>query len=174
MHRDTGNILNFPEESAAQSEFADFLRYLEDCDPYQMEHLLPKEEQCTPAPACLTEQIMREVYSPKMQLGQTVKKTSLRMELFFLGARTAVGVLASLLLLFALPALKLPDFSSARFLASHERQLDNWGYAEEDMSEKNSYLQDFTQSISSSFSQGTRKITDYYNSFSNKLLNGGR
>ena len=174
MYTDTRNILNFPDESAAQSEFVDFLKYLENCDPYRIEELLPEEKQCASAPACLPEQIMREIYSPKIQLKQTVKKTSLRMELFFLGTRTAVGILASLLLLFALPALKLPDFPSVSSSISHERQPDSWNPADKDNSAKDSYLQNFTKNVSSGISQGTRKITDYYNSFSNKFLNGGK
>lgn len=176
MHIDEKQFQKFQNEEMTSEELLSFLEHLDNCE-FCMEQMLHQSEtSVTPAPAYLKEQILHKAASPEVQAAKTTVKASRKMQMFYFSLRTAVGVLTALFLLFSIGTANfspvpsgLPDRvqQSEQLHKTRQQEISRYRKREEN------HLYDFTQNIGKGITERTGSVTDYLNTFSKKLLNGG-
>lgn len=169
MHLDEKALEKFQNEEMNARKMTAFLEHIDNCD-FCLEKMLEKEDAAPTisAPLYLKGEILSRAASPEIQAQKTLRTTSHKMQLFYLGVRTAVGVAAALVLLFTVSSQI--DFTSV----SLRIPLQTEASPPTQPVQKKDYLYNFSRGISDGLSYGSQKITDYLNDVSNKLLHGGK
>lgn len=169
MHFDQDYLNLFQTNQMNTEEMIVFLEHVSNQDSY-LQALINFEEKQTgiTTPIYLKEQILSQVAFQEIQTQKATAKTY-KIQLFYWGLRTAVGVAAALIFLFGvstqidLTSFNLPSFQTEEY--STPQAISN---------ERNDCLYDLSRDISDGLSDGSQKITDYLNDISNKLLYGGK
>ncbi len=166
MHFQDKDFDSFENNTMSTEEMITFLEHLDNCS-FCLEQMLHNEEQMEsiPAPVYLKEQILHKTFSPNIQASKAVSSTSYKMQMLYCGLRTGIGVIAALFLLFFIGQT---DFSAI------QPRLSTQTEAPRKISDRHEHLYHFSQGLSDGISDGSRKLTNYLNDFSNKLLNGGK
>lgn len=171
MHPDKSVYEKFHNNHMHTDEVISFLEHI-DSHLVCLEELIEYEEKqpCTSTPPYLKEQILMQASSRNHDFSRTVNAnmTSRKLQLFYWGLRTFVGVAASLILLFGVGSQI--DIASVGQRPAFEAELPSPEPATQD---RGDYLYDFSREISDGISDSSKKVTDYLNDLSNKLLYGG-
>lgn len=171
MHPDKSVYEKFHNNHMHTDEVISFLEHI-DSHLVCLEELIEYEEKqpCTSTPPYLKEQILMQASSRNPDFSRTVNAnmTSRKLQLFYWGLRTFVGVAASLILLFGVGSQI--DITSVGQRPAFEAELPSPEPATQD---RGDYLYDFSREISDGISDSSKKVTDYLNDLSNKLLYGG-
>lgn len=171
MHPDKRAYEKFHNNRMNTDEVISFLEQV-DSHLVCLEELIKYEEKhpyiCTPP--YLKEQILLQAASENTDFSQSSNRdmTSRRLQLFYWGLRTFVGVAASLILLFGVGSQI--DITSVGQRPVIEAELPSPEPADQSHGD---YLYDFSREISDGLSDSSKKVTDYLNDLSNKLLYGG-
>ncbi len=168
MHVSHDEFQKFQDNSMNAEEMIAFLKHIDDCD-YCLEQILNLERKSPiQSPAYMKEQILSKAATPAVQTGRAITAASYRMQLFCCGIRTAAGVLMALLLLFGISEV---DFASLTPQSSIRMELPE----EPSMPERRSnHLYDFSHNVNQGLTKGSKALTNYFNDFSNKIINGGK
>lgn len=168
MHLNEKDFEKFHNNTIDTRDMIAFLEHLDKCD-YCLDEVMHRETQHSgvTTPSYLKEQILSKAGSPEVRTMKAASETSGKMHLLYYSLRTAVGVIAALVLLFTIGNV---DFSSFRsqFLP---KTITAENAAE---TPKNNYLSSFTHDVGQGISNGTQTIISRLNDFSNKLINGGK
>lgn len=169
MHLSRDSLEAFHTNQMDTEQMISFLEHVSSQDSF-LQDLIDFEEQYAgiSTPVYLKEQILSQAASPKIQAEKTSNTKTYKIQLFYWGLRTVIGVAAALILLFSLGAqLDLASFDlrpSPTEEFSQPYSMDN---------ERSDYLYDLSRDISDGISDSSQKLTDYLNDISNKLLYGG-
>lgn len=171
MHLQEKNFDSFTNGSDSMNteEMIAFLEHLDSCN-FCLEQMLQSEEQqeSITAPLYLKEQILKKTSSLDVQTAKAISATSYKMQLLYCGLRTGIGVIAALFLLFFIGQT---DFSALQPSLAVQTEVSG---DVPDHREYPSHLYRFSQTLNNGISDSSRKLTDYLNDFSNKILNGGK
>lgn len=171
MHPDKCLYEKFHNNRMNTDEIISFLEQM-DSQLVCLEELIKYEEKhpCMSPPPYLKEQILLQAISERPDFSQSNNTNidSRRLQLFYWGLRTFVGVAASLILLFGVASQI--DITSVGQRPAIETELPSLESASQNHGD---YLYDFSREISDGLCDSSKKVTDYLNDFSNKLLYGG-
>lgn len=169
MHLDEKKLKKFQNNEMDTNDMLAFLEHLDTCD-FCLEQMLDMEDAhpAVSTPIYLKEEILSRAASPEIQAQKALRSTSHKMQLFYLGLRTAVGIGTALVLLFTAGSqINFTSVSTPTFLLEEASPP-------EVPKQRKDYLYNFSREISDGISDGSQKITDYLNDVSNKLLHGGK
>lgn len=161
MHISEKEKQNFRDGNMTTEDTIAFLEHLDSCD-FCLEQLV-QEEHFAATPAYLKEQILQTALSPEVQVTKAAHTTSHRMQTFYYGLRTALGVATALFLLFSIDQIEFAPHTWSPEVKTEAPVTRPSG----------SRLYDLSQKFGQSLTDSTTTVTEYLNDFSNKLLNGG-
>lgn len=170
MHPDRNSYEKFHNQQMNTEEIIEFLEQI-DSHRSWLEELMKYEEQqpCITTPKYLKEQILSQAVSTNRQHSSTACTASNKIQFFYWGLRTVVGVAAALVFLFGISTQI--DITSFQQHPEIQREILSYEPAAQ---ERDDYLYDFSREISDGISDSSQKVTDYLNELSNKLLYGGK
>lgn len=169
MHLSKDSLESFHANQMNTEQMISFLEQVSSQDSF-LQDLIDFEEKnaSIPTPVYLKEQILSQAASPKIQAEKTSNTKTYKIQLFYWGLRTVIGVAAALILLFSISTqIDLTSFSlrpSPTAELSQPHSMDN---------ERSGYLYGLSRDISDGIFDSSQKLTDYLNDISNKLLYGG-
>ena len=162
MHINEKEKQKFQDGTMTTEETIAFLEHLDNCD-FCLEQLVQEEEHFAVTPAYLKEQILQTALSPEVQVTKAVRTTSHRMQTFYYGLRTALGVITALFLLFSADQV---DFTYQPRSIEAKTEMPA-------AQRSGNRLYDLSQKVGRGLTDSTSAVTDYLNDFSSKILNGG-
>lgn len=170
MHINNSNLTDFQTNRMDTDSMISFLEHLDQCD-YCLEQMLEDQdsrEQQAPdshfsmaAPAYMKESILNRTNSIQVHAEKKAVEATHRMQLFYEGIRTVVGVALALIMLFSLgqisPFTSVPGQPASPISTSSTKQ------------EARDSLHDFSSGITDGLSESSEKLLQYMNSFSSAV-----
>ena len=163
MHINNNDLSTFQNEEMNTDELIAFLEHLDTCD-YCLEQLMNDQSSTsTAAPAYMKESIMNRAAAPDTQIQKTAVDTTHKMQLFYEGFRTVVGVVLALVMLFSLGQINWisPQVPQSTAKSAEARR------------DARASFHSISDGITDSFSDSSKKVVDYINTLSNTITNGG-
>lgn len=164
MHINNNDLEKFQSNVMNTDEAVSFLEHLEQCN-YCLEQLMEHSEQDTQivAPAYMKETIMKRITAPDTRVQKAAVDTTHKMQIFYEGLRTVMGVALALIMLLSLRETNL-------FTPNVPKSITEVTAARQET--KNS-LRSLSNSLTDGLCSGPQMLTEYINNLSNTITNGG-
>ena len=164
MHINNNELKDFENNTMSTQEIIAFLQHMEQCD-YCLEQMLDQQQtdQTTQAPAYLKGTILNRANSLEIQAEKTALHVEHKVNHFFQGLRTMVGIALALIMLFSLGESDLFT-SQNREAFSQEATTQN---------RIQSSLSFISSGVTDGLSDGSQKFINCLNSISTTITNGG-
>ena len=164
MHINNNELKDFENNTMSTQEIISFLQHMEQCD-YCLEQMLDQQQTdlTTQAPAYLKETILNRANSLEIQAEKTALHVERKINRFFQGLRTMVGIALALIMLFSLGESDLFTYQN-REPFSQETTVQN---------RIQSSLSFISSGVTDGLSDGSQKFINCLNSISTTITNGG-
>lgn len=164
MHINNNELKDFKNDAMSTQEIIAFLQHMEQCD-YCLEQMLDQQQtDLSPqAPAYLKETILNRADSLDIQVEKTALNAERKVNRYFQGLRTMVGIALALIMLFSLGESDLFTFQN-REPFSQETTVQN---------RIQSSLSFISSGVTDGLSNGSQKFINCMNSISTTITNGG-
>jgi len=170
MHINNNDLDNFQNNKMNTDEMIAFLKHLDDCD-YCLEQFMDDPANAlTPAPVYMKETILKRAAATDIHVQKTATTATHKIQLFYEGLRTVVGVVLALIMLFCLGqanlfSIQVPQSATKTAKAAEARR--------ETQSSFRNFSDGITDGFTDSITDGSQKIVDYINSISKTITKGG-